>query len=76
MIYFPWIKASDKYGGTMTFLKTGFLQRLSNSKKEQEKETGDSWESAFCMRYDIHSHILPGVDDGAKDLHMAVDMVR
>ena len=60
----------------MAFLKTGFLQRLSNSKKEQEKEAGDSHESAFCMRYDIHSHILPGVDDGAKDLHMAVDMVR
>ena len=25
---------------------------------------------------DLHCHILPGVDDGAKDLSMALDMAR
>ena len=25
---------------------------------------------------DLHCHILPGVDDGAKDLPMALDMAR
>lgn len=29
----------------------------------------------YSMLYDIHSHILPGVDDGAKDLQMALAMV-
>ena len=25
---------------------------------------------------DIHCHILPGVDDGAKDMDMALEMLR
>lgn len=25
---------------------------------------------------DIHTHIMPGVDDGAKDIHMAIQMIR
>ncbi len=60
----------------MAFLKAGFLQRFSNQKKEQEKKTENNKEIGLCMRYDIHSHILPGVDDGAKDLSMAAAMVR
>ena len=26
--------------------------------------------------YDIHCHILPGVDDGAKDMDMALSMIE
>lgn len=25
---------------------------------------------------DIHTHIMPGVDDGARDIHMAIEMIR
>ena len=25
---------------------------------------------------DIHTHIMPGVDDGARDIHMAIQMIR
>ena len=25
---------------------------------------------------DIHSHIIPGIDDGAKDIEMAVRMIK
>ena len=28
------------------------------------------------MFVDIHSHILPGIDDGAEDINMAVDMIK
>ena len=28
------------------------------------------------MKLDFHSHILPGIDDGAKDLNEAVELVR
>lgn len=28
------------------------------------------------MRYDIHSHILPGVDDGAKNMEMSLQMIE
>ena len=26
--------------------------------------------------YDLHSHILPGIDDGAESLDVALDMAR
>lgn len=25
---------------------------------------------------DIHSHILPGIDDGAKDLHESIELIK
>ena len=25
---------------------------------------------------DLHSHILPGVDDGSEDMEMSIDMAR
>lgn len=34
-------------------------------------EGGDSWRAI-----DIHCHILPGLDDGARDLSEAVSMLR
>lgn len=29
-----------------------------------------------AMKYDIHSHILPGVDDGSKNMQMSIQMIE
>ena len=30
----------------------------------------------FIIMVDIHSHIIPGIDDGAESMEMALEMIR
>ena len=32
--------------------------------------------SAKCLKTDLHTHILPYIDDGASDVDMALELLR
>ncbi len=40
----------------------------------RQKNTPDAIFST--LRGDMHSHLIPGIDDGAKDLDMSIRLVR
>ena len=40
-------------------------------KKKKESATGLSW-----LQTDMHSHLIPGIDDGAPDLAASVELIR
>ena len=52
----------------------GFLSSLFK-KKEPEKEY-DPIDIASFVKADMHSHLLPGIDDGAETLENSVNMIK
>tara|TARA_R110000787_G_scaffold272848_3_gene380385 strand:+ start:371 stop:1108 length:738 start_codon:yes stop_codon:yes gene_type:complete len=41
--------------------------------KKKEKQISDFFTDSFV---DIHSHLLPGIDDGAKDLNKSIELIK
>ena len=41
--------------------------------KKKEKQISDFFTDSFV---DIHSHLLPGIDDGAKDLDKSIELIK
>lgn len=50
----------------------GFFSRIANAFKGDEAPG----KAASFLEVDVHSHLLPGIDDGAKTLGDSLDMIR
>lgn len=47
------------------------MWRLSNKKRKDPVYSGFSW-----LRRDIHSHLLPGIDDGSSNVETSIELLR
>jgi len=54
-----------------TFAFMSFLSKLFQSEKKQEAEPVD----LTVIGVDMHSHLLPGIDDGAVDLENSIQLI-
>ena len=55
-----------------------FFTKLFGSKKEKESANGLSPENAdfSFLRTDMHSHLIPGIDDGAPTIENSIELVK